>query len=89
MNNLFMVLYNHHNAETGGSAYKVDFASENLEAAKKKYHALLTNYCDNETFDFYSVMIVDSFGNVILHEWWKETVEPEPQPEDDRLLSEA
>lgn len=79
MNNLlFMVLYVHHNAETGGSAYKVDFASDNLEAAKKKYHALLTNYCDNKTFDFYSVMIVDSVGNVLENEHYSKPVEPEP-----------
>ena len=89
MNNLFMVLYTHHNKTTGGSAYKVDLASEKLETAEKRYHTLLSNYYDSETFDFFSVMIIDSFGNVIEHKFWSETVEPQPEPEyDNRLLSE-
>ena len=89
MNNLFMVVVVHHNKETKGSSYKIDLASEKLETAEKRYHARLSEYYDSPTFDFFSCMIIDSFGNVIECKSWKETVEPEPQPEDDRLLSEA
>lgn len=69
---LYLVAYTRHNKSTGGVAYKTDFASSNLSEAKKKYHALLGEFIANETYDFASVILYDSFGNTIMHEYWAE-----------------
>lgn len=71
METIFMVAYTRHNAKTGGNAYKVDFASRDLSEAKKKYHALLGEYIASEDFDFVSVVLYDSYGNMIMSEYWE------------------
>lgn len=73
-----MVAYYRHNKTTGGDAYKVDFASESIDEAKKKYHALLGEFIANASYDFAMVSLVDSFGNMIMSEYWTEQVAPEP-----------
>lgn len=78
MNVMYLVTYFRHNKTTGGNAYKTELATESLDKAKKKYHALLGEYIDNPSFDFVSVVITDSFGNKIDGEYW---AEPQPQPE--------
>ena len=77
MNVMYLVTYFRHNKTTGGNAYKTELATESLDEAKKKYHALLGEYIDNPTFDFVSVIITDSFGNRIMGEYWQE-VQKEP-----------
>lgn len=69
MKTLYLVAYTRHNAKTGGDAYKVEFASESLNEAKKKYHALLGTFIDSEDFDFVSVILYDSYGNKIMAEY--------------------
>lgn len=69
MKTLYLVAYTRHNAKTGGDAYKVEFASESLNEAKKKYHALLGTFIDSEDFDFVSVILYDSYGNKIMSEY--------------------
>ena len=82
MNVMYLVTYFRHNKTTGGNAYKTELATESLDEAKKKYHALLGEYIDNTTFDFISVIITDSFGNRIMGEYWDEKKpQPEPTPE--------
>lgn len=78
MNVMYLVTYFRHNKSTGGNSYKTELATESLDEAKKKYHALLGEYIVNDTYDFASVVITDNFGNKIEGEYW---AEPQPQPE--------
>ena len=77
MNVMYLVTYFRHNKTTGGNAYKTELATESLDEAKKKYHALLGEHIDSATFDFVSVIIIDNFGNRIMGEYW---AEPQPEP---------
>lgn len=72
---LYLVIYVRHNAKTEGTSYKVEFASDNLNEAKKKYHALLGTFIDSEDFDFVSVILLDSYGNKIMSEYSEQVVE--------------
>lgn len=72
METMYLVTYFRHNKTTGGNAYKTELATESLDEAKKKYHALLGEFIDNPTYDFASVAITDSFGNKIDSEYWEE-----------------
>jgi len=75
MKKLFLVAYTRHNASTDAWAYKVDFASEDLSLAKKKYFALLGEYVGGETFDHVSVILYDSNGNKLDSETWQKPIE--------------
>lgn len=79
-----------HNGETGGYAYpaKPD-TFDDIDEAEKKYHEYLNTYIKYGSLDRVSVMVIDSFCNVLMSRVWAKAYEPEPQPEDDRLLSEA
>lgn len=77
---MYLVTHYHHNAKTGGRDYKTDLATPSLAEAKKKYHALLGNYYDSDTFDYFMVEITDSFSNRIDGEYWQAEAQPEPEP---------
>ena len=82
MNVMYLVTYFRHNKTTGGNAYKTELATESLDEAKKKYHTLLGEYINSDTFDFASIVITDNFGNRIEGEYWEEEKpQPEPTPE--------
>ena len=78
METMYLVTYFRHNKTTGGNSYKVELATNDLREAKKKYHALLGEFSDTETFDFVMCMITDTYGNKIDSAYDEE---PKPQPE--------
>lgn len=78
METMYLVSYFRHNKVSGGNAYKVELATNDLREAKKKYHALLSEYTVGDTFDFVMVMITDSYGNKIISEY---DAEAQPTPE--------
>lgn len=67
---LYLVAYTRHNVKTGGTAYKVDYATPDIDMAKRKYHSLFGEFVGSEDFDFVSVIIYDSLGNLIKSEYW-------------------
>ena len=69
----------HNKDENKWNATIVDQYTD-LSAAKKSYHAQLSMYIDDPTFDSVAVMLTDSYGNKIMSEWWMPVVEPEPEP---------
>lgn len=76
----YFVDYKRHNATTEGWAYKTELGTTSLDEAKKKYHALLGEFVNGDTFDFVCVTLTDMFGNKIMSEYWQKS---QPMPEAD------
>ena len=68
---MYFVDYKRHNASSNAWAYKTELGTINLDEAKKKYHALLAEYVDSDSFDFVCVSLTDMFGNVLKSEYWE------------------
>ena len=80
-----------HNGETGAEDYQKPDAFENKDMAIKKFHEYISAFVGYGKLDRVAVSIRDSFMNDIEKPYvWVKPVDPEsePEPEDDRLLSE-
>lgn len=71
METMYFVDYKRHNASTNAWAYKTELGTIDFDEAKKKYHALLAEYVDSDTFDFVCVSLTDMYGNTIKSEYWQ------------------
>ena len=76
---VYFVSYFLHNKVNDGWAYKVVNKYNDLGLAKKAYHGELNNYIGGETYDSVAVTLTDSFGNVLMSEYWMPEVAPEPE----------
>ena len=81
MKTVYFVSWYLHNKENDGWAFKVVNKYDTLDAAKKQYHSELSNYIDSAVYDSVAVMLTDSYSNMIMHEYWTNYVEPEPNEE--------
>lgn len=72
-----------HNGETGGEDYQKPDVYTDLEQAKKKFHEYLSTYIAYGKLTVVSVIITDSYGNMVARECWTKPVEvtPEVEPE--------
>lgn len=71
METKYFVNYYLHNSKNDGWAYKVIAKYDSLDTAKKMYHSELSSYIGGDTYDNVVVMLTDSYGNVIMREWWQ------------------
>ena len=76
---VYFVNYYLHNKDNDGWAYKVVNKYTSLSAAQKAYHGELNNYIDSQVYDSVAVTLEDSFGNMLMHEYWQPEVTPEPE----------
>lgn len=84
MDTVYFVSYYVHNKDNDGWAYKVDNKYTTLDAAKKQYHTNLSSFIDSPVYDNVAVLLTDSYGNTLMHEWWSNYVAPEPpEPNED------
>ena len=62
----------HQIKRTNGSFDKGIVVKESFEAAKQGYHAYLGAYAygQNESTDFVSCLITDTFGAILMSETW-------------------
>jgi hypothetical protein len=59
-----------HNKVNDGWAYKVEGKYTSLDAAKKVYHAQLSNFIDSDTYDQIAVTLTNSYGGTEMSESW-------------------
>ena len=78
---VYFVSWYLHNKDNDGWAFKVVGKYDTLDAAKKQYHSELANYINSTAYDNVAVLLTDSYGNTIMHEWWTNYVAPTPEPE--------
>lgn len=88
MEKMYFVDYKRHNATTGQWAYKTELGTTSLDEAKKKFHALLGDWIDGDTFDFVCVVITDKFGNTLKTEYWEKSIVNEKQVAIDNAIAE-
>ena len=80
MGTKYFVSWYLHNKDNDGWAYKVVNKYDTLDAAKKQYHAELSNYIDSAVYDSVAVFITNSMGGTDASDYWTSVV-PEPAPE--------
>lgn len=72
---MYFVAYVRHNKNTGGVAYKTELGTTNQTEAEKKFYSLLGEYIGGADFDFVSVIMYDSYGNMLDSKYWRESEE--------------
>ena len=75
MERQFFVEFNTHNKKTDAWNYKQTKKFEDYDSAKKEYHNLLSTYIQYGDLDHVCVILFDSFGNMLNHEYWDAPVE--------------
>jgi len=80
MNRIYLVSWCIHNKETKDWSGTIVDKYDDLSAAKKEYHRQLSMYIDDDKFDSVAVMLTDSYGNMVMSEYW---VEPAPEPNEE------
>ena len=51
------------------------FAFDSIDDAKKKFYTILSQDIGNPTLGWCNVIMWDSYGNMIMHEYWHEQAE--------------
>jgi len=79
----FFVEFNTHNGKTDAWNYKQTKMFADLDTARKEFYTDLSTYIQYGDLDHVSVVLFDSFGNQLLHEYWDAPEEPEPEPNEE------
>ena len=66
----FFVEFNTHNKDKDTWNYKQTKMFDDYDSAKKEYHSQLSTYIQYGTLDHVSVVLFDSFGNMLNTEYW-------------------
>ena len=80
METKYFVLWFIRNKETQQYEGTIVDQYDNLDTARKNFHAQASMYIDDPQFDSVAVMLMDSYGNRIENDYWTSYV-PEPTPE--------
>lgn len=70
MENTYFVSYKLFNAQTDGWAYKFELKTNDIDAAKRKYHELLATYIGKAPYAHVSIALTDGDDNILYHESW-------------------
>lgn len=73
---MYIVSYCRHIINGDEWDYKMVGRYDNLTQAKKTFHSKMASDMGSETFDLVTVVIYDSYGNMITSESWQKTIEP-------------
>lgn len=76
METIYLVSWCIHNKSTKEWAGTIVDKFTDLSAAKKEYHSQLSMYINDDNFDSVAVMLTDSYGNMVMSEYWTNYVEP-------------
>lgn len=72
----FFVELNTHNGKTDAWNYKQTKKFDDYDSAKKEFHTDLSTYIQYGDLDHVSVVLFDSFGNMLNTEYWDKPEEP-------------
>ena len=73
----FFVEFNTHNAKTDAWNFKQTKKFTDYDSAKKEFFTALSTYIQYGDLDHVSVVLFDSFGNMLNHEYWDKPEEGE------------
>ena len=77
MNTEYFVDFATHNGKSDSWNFKQTKKFEDLSAAKKEFHSILSTYIQYGDLDHVVAIIWDMYGNKVDSEFWQKEVEPE------------
>lgn len=69
-----------HNGEAEAWNFKQTKMFNNITDAKKEFHNVLGTYIGYGKLDFFTAVLYDSYGRMIMSECWDNRPAPEPEP---------
>ena len=79
MNQRFYVTSIEYNKQVQAENRTTPFSFATIDEAKKKFYTVLGQNIGNPSLAWCNVILWDSFGNMILHEYWQESTEEQAE----------
>lgn len=79
---IYAIVFTAKSKETGEWASRVSGTKADLGEAKAFYHSECARLIGNAGFDEAMVMLIDSYGNRLMYDYYAQP-QPEPEPNED------